>query len=90
MAEWMSRKEHQRRLMLVIACVLVDTISIGVGVFALKGMNDIDHSENLPDNVQRLQAGVQELRGNLRKSQEQLVAFSQPVGWRRSSVTRAT
>jgi hypothetical protein len=82
MAEFVTRAENTRRLIVVVVCVIIDTLALAGGIWAFKSASDTEKGEKNPKSIQRLQAKVDELEKANRAAETNLIEFGQPVGWR--------
>src|SRR5262245_219535 len=78
--ERITKKENQRRLMVLIACVVFDTLALTGIVFSWKGINDLT-SPNKPNNLEVQREAVRNVRRERLAMEQNYTAFSAPVGW---------
>jgi hypothetical protein len=84
MAEFVTRKEAQRRLWTVVVCAVFSVIALAVGLLNYKGVSDEEKGEQagtvmyLHKEVENLQKANQAVRDSFRD-------FSKNIGWRRSA-----
>lgn len=83
MAEFVSPKENQRRMAALIVCILIDTIALAVGIFAIKGAGDLEKAEKV-DSVPYLREEIRKLRDETAIMERNFHTFSHPIGWRTS------
>ncbi len=82
MAEFVTKKENTRRLMVIIACVVVDAVALAVGIYALKKANDIEKKPENPENILTLRKTVSDQRDANKRIEDTLRGFAPGVGWR--------
>jgi len=83
MAEFVTRKENQRRLILVVICAVLDTLALGGGIWFYKQANDIDHNDKKKDGtLSDLRSKISEVRRERQKIELAFQEWSQYVGWR--------
>ncbi|MBI4563942.1 MAG: hypothetical protein HY716_04515 [Planctomycetes bacterium] len=88
MAEFVTRKENQRRLFIVIICIIADTLALLVGIYAIKGTSDVYEKRDNPNAVINLRRQVAEKRDSNRQLVLWYEDFSREIGWR--TVSRGT
>ncbi len=81
MAEFVTKKEHGRRLATLIVCIVICTLSLALGIYALTTANSIEQKENTPGTIKDLKGQISKqvaltttIEGNFRD-------FSQGIGW---------
>ncbi len=79
MAEFVTKRENTRRLVIVIACIIVDAVALAVGIYALKGAADLEKKH--PENIIKVQGLVVDQRAKNEAHAAELRRFSRPVGW---------
>ncbi len=82
MAEFISQKENARRMIILFAFVLLDVIALGFGIFAMKKASDIESGEKEVNTIITAQAEVKKLEIENLAIRNNVIAFSQPIGWR--------
>ncbi|MBI2898966.1 MAG: hypothetical protein HYY17_02165 [Planctomycetes bacterium] len=82
MAEFVTRAENTRRLIVIVVCVILDTLFIAGGILWFKNASDIENGEKNSKSIVRLQAKVKELEDANRASEQNVIEFAQPIGWR--------
>ncbi len=82
MAEFVTQKENTRRMIILVACIVIDVVALGFGVFAMKKASDIENGEKEVRTIHRFQDEVGKLETGNDAIRANMVAFSQPVGWR--------
>jgi hypothetical protein len=83
MAEFVTKKENQRRLMVVIICAIFDTLAVAGLIFAIKGASDIEQGDRAKhvDTLQQLREELAEIRKERVLLERLYVDFSKHVGW---------
>ncbi|MBI2931857.1 MAG: hypothetical protein HYY16_09415 [Planctomycetes bacterium] len=82
MAEFVTKKEEQRRLATLIVCIILCTLSLVLGIYSIKGAADIQDKEKKVDTIKKLTVDIEERRKDVQILQDNYVDFSRPVGWR--------
>lgn len=82
MAEFVTKAENQRRMITVVVCVILDTLALAGGIYAIKAASDAEKGEKNPDSIVRLQAKCEELQQANDAAEANLLEFAQPIGWR--------
>jgi len=86
MAEFVTAKEAQRRLVVVIVSIAVSAIALIVGVISYKGIADQGKPET-PNTVARLRKEIAERRTSNQQMREAYRDYSRNIGWQFVSVT---
>jgi len=81
-AEFVTRKENTRRLMVIILCVAVDAVALAVGIYALKKAGDVEKNPKNLENIVNLRKQLEEQRQTNRQLEDRLLAFAPGTGWR--------
>lgn len=76
MSEAITKKEKKRRLGVVIACVVLDTLALTMGIFGMKEAGDLEQKTN-----QALRQEIEAIRGETALIQQNYVDFSRSIGW---------
>ncbi len=79
MAEFVTKKESQRRLFILIFCVIADTFALLAGIYAIKGSNDLE--EKGPKSLKALNEKLREKRTSNDNLEASYKNFSRQVGW---------
>lgn len=82
MAEFVTKKENTRRLMIIILCVMVDAVALAVGIYALKKAGDIEKKPENPENIINLRGEVDKQRVANKRVEDILLDFGPGIGWR--------
>ncbi len=82
MAEFVTQKENTRRMILLVTFIVIDVIALGLGIFSMKKASDIENGEKEVNTIVKSRAEVKKLEAENLAIQENMIAFSQPVGWR--------
>ena len=91
MAEFVTRKEAQRRLWTVVVCAVFSVIALGVGLLNFKGISDEEKAEQ-SGTVAQLRREVAEAIAANQRVREAYRDFSKGIGWSRvgfDTVSRA-
>jgi hypothetical protein len=81
-AEFVTKKENTRRLMIIILCVMVDAVALAVGIYALKKAGDIEKKPENPENIINLRGEVDKQRVANKRVEDILLDFGPGIGWR--------
>jgi hypothetical protein len=81
-AEFVTKKENTRRLMIIILCVMADAVALAVGIYALKKAGDIEKKPENPENIVNLRAEVEKQRAVNKRVEDILLEFGPGIGWR--------
>lgn len=79
MAEFVTKKENQRRLFTVIFCVIADTLALLAGIYAVKGATDLE--EKGPKSLKALNEKLREVRQRNDQMEAAYQDFSRTIGW---------
>ncbi len=89
MAEFVTRAENQRRLIVIVVCVIFDTAALAGGIYALKRSSDLEKGEKGVtvegkhfDSILQTQARVEKLEKSNWAAEQNLIDFARPIGWR--------
>ena len=84
MAEFVTKAENQRRLIVLIMCIIADTAALGGIIFSWKGASDIEQGDpnKYQDTLKIRRADLEAVRKERREIETAYVRFSQLVGWR--------
>lgn len=83
MAEFVTKKENTRRLMVVIFCIIADTLALTLIIFAWKGATDYMEGDQkkIHDPIKDLRRDIQNLRAERFQDEQNFAGWSQPIGW---------
>jgi hypothetical protein len=81
MAEFVTRKEAQRRLWTVVVCAIFSVIALAVGLLNYKGASDEEKLDQA-NTVAKLRREVSGLQEQNQAARNAYLNFSTPIGWR--------
>src|SRR5688572_27530859 len=81
MAEFVTRKEAQRRLWTVVVCAIFSVIALAVGLLNYKGAADEEKLDQA-NSVAKLRKEVSVLQEQNQAARNAYLNFSIPIGWR--------
>jgi len=82
MAEYVTKAENTRRLVIIALCVILDTLLLAGGIYWIKSASDTERGEKNSESIVLLQKKVQDLDAQNRAAEKGLIEFAQPIGWR--------
>jgi len=87
MAEFITKKENQRRLAIIVVCVLADAVAAAYMIYAYKELNFLEQSPKNPNPIPKLAKLVKEGREENEKLREMLLGYGKTIGWKVDSIS---
>ncbi len=85
MAEFITKKENQRRLATLIVCLILTALALTLGIYAIKKTGDIEQKPENPENLIKLREAVKAQREANVPLEDAYYAFPKLLGWRKAA-----
>jgi len=82
MAEFVTKAENQRRMITLITCIIICTLSIVGIIYSIKAEGDLRENPKSAKTIKLLTTKIEDTRGRIRNLEASYVEFSGAVGWR--------
>ena len=82
MAEFITKKENQRRLAIIVVCVLADAVAAAYMIYAYKELNFLEQSPKNPNKISDLAKSVVAARQANEDLRTQLLGYGKTIGWK--------
>ena len=80
MADFITKKENFRRLLIIIFTSAADVAALAVGIIAYKGVNDLTSPEKKP-NINTVYRDLETAKEDLEKQKSLYYGYAKNIGW---------
>jgi len=82
MAEFVTKKENIRRLVILIVCIVVNVAALTAGIWAMKGADEVEKSPEKPETIVKVREQISAQREINRELMSNYLAYARDIGWR--------